>query len=98
MVRLLQTHGLALQAPPRPVQDWSGWLALLQPGGAGLPVPGPLAASVPALSPVPLEPLPGKAVLREKLWLLLAEDLVDLKLETRILSGWRQGPVGTPDP
>jgi hypothetical protein len=98
MVRLLEAHGLTLQAAPRQVQDWGGWLALLEPGGAGLPVPGPLAAAVPASTPVPLEPLPGEAVLREKLWLLLAEDLVDLKLETRIRSELLQGRDGTPDP
>jgi hypothetical protein len=98
VVRLLEAHGFALQAVSRQLQDWSGWLSLLEPGGAGLPVPGSLAAAVAAFTSVPLEPLPGEAVLREKLWLLVADDLADLKLETRILAGWRQGPDGTPDP
>jgi hypothetical protein len=53
-------------------------------------VPGPLAAALHTFTSVPLEPLPATAVLREKLWLLLAEDLVDRQLETRILSGLRQ--------
>jgi hypothetical protein len=53
-------------------------------------VPGPLAATLPASTPVPLEPLPATAVLQEKLWLLLAEDLADEQLETRILAGLRQ--------
>jgi hypothetical protein len=94
MVRLLEAHGLTLQAAPRQAQDWSGWLALLEPGGPALPVPGPLAAAVPASTPVSLEPLPGAMVLQETLWLLLAEDLVDRQLETRILSGLRQGAAG----
>ncbi len=90
MARLLEAHGLTLQAAPRQAQDWSGWLALLERGGPGLPVPGPLAAALHTFTSVPLEPLPATAVLREKLWLLLAEDLVDRQLETRILSGLRQ--------
>jgi len=49
---------------------------------------------VPASTPVSLEPLPGAMVLQETLWLLLAEDLVDRQLETRILSGLRQGAAG----
>ncbi len=94
MGRLLEDHGLRLQAAPRQAQDWSGWLALLGPGGPGLPVPGPLTAAVAASTPVVLEPLSAAAVLKEKLWLLLAEDLVDRQLESRILSGLRQGADG----
>jgi hypothetical protein len=91
IVRLLEANGLTLQAVPRHVQDWSGWLALLEPGGPRLPVPAPLATAVLSSLPVALEPLPCKVNLRERLWLLLAEELVDRELEERILSGLSQG-------
>jgi hypothetical protein len=96
LVRLLEERELPLQRAPRLVHDWDGWLALLEPCGPRLPVPGPLAAAAGAASPVPLEARRPEGDLCAKLWLLLAEELVDRGLEERVRAGLRRSLVDRP--
>jgi hypothetical protein len=85
LVRLLTSRGLALQWAPSRVRDWDGWLALRRPRGPRLVVPGPLA---PSAGPVP--PL-ASGDLRERLWLLVAEDLSGRGMEECLLASLRRG-------
>jgi hypothetical protein len=94
LVALLQAHGLSLQSAPRTAVDWTGWLALLVPGGPRLPVPGPLAGELHASLPLALEAPRTDGELREKLWLLLPEELGERGVEERILEGLRRCPPG----